>query len=297
MLDLQLLGMRVAPNFEMTCVFFPFFYFLFFAAFPPFLRRDIVYTASEDDCFEMLCHGRLFEIGELYNRNKDIKVVGPTLWTTKELKEMTSVVEGGSCTCTYSESTKRTERMTMLDVSGSLKLSLMSNMINLEGSGKFLQDDVDCTRHKTASLNYTLLGGMRRIRFDTKITFPSVKKVGATHIVVGVQYGGTAIFTYKETCSKDHKILESGGRLAGEFNKLKVLSVSGEVKIKHENKENSEKHSTELSYNGDFHLSTVPGWLLICSAERKHTKTCRMSRERLFWRSRFVIEYYSCICL
>ena len=167
--------------------------------------------------------------------------IGYKPWDETDLKKL-EVKSTSGTNFFLTASNKRSEKMSELKLTGSLKLSLLSGLIEAEGSASYLNSsnnsDEECYVHvhcemltKTKSLTQEHhLGKGKITHIKTLVESETIKK--ATHVVSQVQYGASATFTFKATKSQQKSDINLQGKLAGAANKLiKVLKPTQNVAL------------------------------------------------------------------
>ncbi|XP_023254880.1 stonustoxin subunit beta-like, partial [Seriola lalandi dorsalis] len=109
-------------------------------------------ASSGDDTLETAALGRPFQLGTLYDCRKDVLVPGVTLWDPDQLQKNTSVQHQHNTEFNVTASDSIEEKSNLLNISGSLKLSLLGGLVNVGGSAKYFQDTTaverfSCTFH------------------------------------------------------------------------------------------------------------------------------------------------------
>ena len=95
---------------------------------------------SEDKVLEVPCFGQSFQLGMLYDCRSHRLVQGPTLWESDIVKNAS--VSRASPQSSYEVFTGDSleEKMAILGVDPSLKLSLMTGLVSPSGIGNFIFD-------------------------------------------------------------------------------------------------------------------------------------------------------------
>ncbi|XP_040290001.1 neoverrucotoxin subunit alpha-like [Bufo bufo] len=203
--------------------------------------------------------GRPFSLGMLYNCYEDKLIPGITLWNRKDLANNISTTPQNSTDFEVLTSDTVSDKSSALNVSGELKISLWSGMVEVGGSGKYFTDTKESKKQARVTLKY-----LRTTRFDQlcmnhlcpkNITYKDVLDKGiATHVVTGILYGAQAFFIFdkKVSASKTNKDVQ--GQLKGMV--TKIGNLTGEVNMNEA--ENEEVRQFNCKFHGDFALEKNP---------------------------------------
>ena len=205
--------------------------------------------------------GRSFSLGDLYDRRRDVIVQGPKLWSYKELVDY---IESKSYSTRFEIVTSETinEDMKQFDLSASVKMSFLAGLITVSGSASYLDDRKRKNNQARVSLNYKSTTFKRELkpRLFTKVTYPDVlKKTDATDVVVAIQYGAGAIFTFDRSVKQNEDKREISGSLAIAVKKIPTFEISGEGKVEINEQDKKNTESFTCKFHGDFILKTHPG--------------------------------------
>uniref|UniRef100_A0A914C6Y5 Uncharacterized protein n=1 Tax=Acrobeloides nanus TaxID=290746 RepID=A0A914C6Y5_9BILA len=177
-------------------------------------------------------------LGDLYDATKE-KFIGMNIFTSKNLpKEARLIFNNQRVESDCTVSNKLSDKLNLLKVDGELKLSFLSGIVSVTGSGSYLNE----TRHAHSTIQCNLIYKSRTIDEKLHVTSdalrpffcPSIGNEG-THVVVGVSYGANATMslTYehtKENSKSDwYGSLGSGSKSGSETPKTVVASTLNEI--------------------------------------------------------------------
>ena len=206
--------------------------------------------------------GRQFTLGVLYDRRREAILEGPKLWNHQELSKYDTVASYG----TQFEIVANVDiRNTMkhFDLSASLKMSFLSGMIKVAGSASYLDDRKENNRIARVSLGYKSATFKRSLAPELflKVTYPEVLKEtpDATDVVVAIQYGAGAIFTFERVVTEKEKMRAIQGKLHVSVTKLPSFSVDGKGSVNITEKQRKEVEKFSCHFHGDFILKKHPG--------------------------------------
>ncbi|XP_040287309.1 neoverrucotoxin subunit alpha-like [Bufo bufo] len=203
--------------------------------------------------------GRPFSLGMLYDCYEEKLVPGITLWNRKDLANNISTTPQNCTDFEVLTSDTVSGKSSALNVSGELKLSLWSGMVEVGGSGKYFTDTKESNKQARVTLKY-----LRTTRFDQlsmnhlcqkNITYKDVLDKGiATHVVTGILYGAQAFFIFDKKISNAETTKEVKGKITGMV--MKIGNLTGEVNMNEAG--NEEVRQFNCKFHGDFALEKNP---------------------------------------
>ena len=142
-----------------------------------------------------------FRLGSLYDRRTDNLLPSLTLWKEESFKKEGFVNERTSSEQEWFVDSQNTfsSKVRKLNIEDGLMLSVMSGMVDLKGHAKYLNDTSSSRKVAKVSLTYKESTVYRELTSDA-IHNSDYKEHMAdyeekfTHIVVGIQYGGTLLW-------------------------------------------------------------------------------------------------------
>jgi hypothetical protein len=144
-----------------------------------------------------------------------------------------------------------------LDVSAELKLSVLSGMVSLEGSGKYLNEKKENHKSVRGDLVYDITTKSQKLRLsdvnDEVISHESIKSnalTGATHVVTGIQWGASVIASFEYTNDENRDRTAISGNLKAIIEKLKD-AVSAKADAGFTEEQNSLKSKLSIKFYGD----------------------------------------------
>uniref|UniRef100_A0A3B4U3G6 Uncharacterized protein n=1 Tax=Seriola dumerili TaxID=41447 RepID=A0A3B4U3G6_SERDU len=220
-------------------------------------------ASSDDDTIETAALGRPFQLGTLYDCRKDVLVPGVTLWDPDQLQKNTSVQLQHNTEFNVTASDSIEEKSNLLNISGSLKLSLLGGLVNVGGSAKYFQDTKKSHKQARITLQYKTTTKFETLTMSHlahgQVSHPNVFEDNtATHVVTAILYGAGAYFVFdRESSSKDDKKqVEGEAKLT--FNKLKFLTAKGEGSLNMNKEEEAAVERFSCTFHGDFKLPSNP---------------------------------------
>ena len=225
---------------------------------------NFVFSASASSSIKstsMPALGRPFNLGDLYDRKRDVIIQGPKLWTHEETQKYAQTKTHGT-NFEVSSSESINEKMTKLDISANLKTSFMSGMVEVSGSAAYLRDKKRKNNQARVSLKYTSTVYKRTLlpALFTRVSYPDVlRTTSATDVVVAIQYGAGAVFVFDKNIEENESRSSIEGSLEIAVRNIPSFGIegSGKVKITEEQRKKMEKFSCK--FHGDFVLKEHPG--------------------------------------
>uniref|UniRef100_UPI0037E7ADFF stonustoxin subunit alpha-like n=1 Tax=Semicossyphus pulcher TaxID=241346 RepID=UPI0037E7ADFF len=207
--------------------------------------------------------GRPFTLGMLYDAYHHKLIPGVTLCNETTLEEHT--VESSQISSAFKiiASDSIEDKSLLLDVDSSLKASVLSGLVEVGGSAKYLNDRKKFHHQSRVTLQYkattsfkqlsvTPLGNMDKKQRDV------VAKVLATHVVTGILYGANAFFVFDTKKLEASRIQDIQGSIEALIKKTLKFDIDGEVDIKLTDKEKALMDELSCKFYGDFLLDINP---------------------------------------
>ena len=166
----------------------------------------------------------------------------------------------------YTTEFNNEEKLKRLELTAQLKLSAMLDLIQLEGSGKFLKLEKRSSRVAMAALFQTITTkyeeiSITNVKFQDLVDFDLLDKINATHVVIAIQWGGKMIVTVQDTNINYEDTLEIEGRLGVNLQAW-FAQISGDASIQFTDKEKNEMKSYKFFMNGDVLPDSTPTTLI-----------------------------------
>ncbi|XP_051899675.1 uncharacterized protein LOC127585959 [Pristis pectinata] len=207
--------------------------------------------------------GRPFQLGMLYDCRSDTLIPGVTLWDLQTLQSNLNCCAQPSTEFHIIASDSMEKKAAALNVSGSLKASLLCGLVEVKGSAKYLNDSKQSKRQARVTLQYKTTTRFEQLTMShlgrQNIAYPSVFDEGsATHVVTAVLYGAQAFFVFDQMVSSAEKMQDIQGNMEATIKCLPMIAVQGDAALTmtEEQKCHSEKFS--CTFYGDFSLKINP---------------------------------------
>ena len=126
-------------------------------------------------------------------------------------------------------------KFSKLNIEAELSVSILSGLVKVSGSGKFLDEKRSSAKKSTMSLIYNVEMRSEEItlsQLKEKINFDALETEDATHVLTGIDWGARCTVTAEYEFSDKEEKKEISGALQAEMNKIGgALSVSGSAKV------------------------------------------------------------------
>ncbi|XP_063049704.1 uncharacterized protein LOC134444281 [Engraulis encrasicolus] len=220
-------------------------------------------ASSAEDIIETAALGRPFTLGMLYDCRKDFLVPGVTLWDNEDLQQNTCQTRQQNTEFNITASDSIDEKSNSLNVSGSLKLSLLGGLVNVSGSAKYFQDTKKSHKQQRLTLHYKTTTRYESLTMSHlgrgQVPHPNVFKDGtATHVVTAILYGASAYFMFDRESSNDEDKKHVEGEAELMMDKLKFIKISAQASFDMDEREKSAVEKFSCTFHGDFHLTSNP---------------------------------------
>ncbi|KAG4078616.1 hypothetical protein HA402_015206 [Bradysia odoriphaga] len=209
--------------------------------------------------------GRVAKIGELYDARTDQFVRISLLTNYQNASQFIHYTHNKHSNIKYLMLDTLDEKLNILSVGASAKLSILGGLIQASGSGQFISDKKQRTESvkvsianliKTEFEQINLTGQEERKLIDLEV----LEKLDVTHVVVGIQWGGNVFISVEDSNSAgvDQQIVK--GSLGGKLEMLFAsVSLDGSVSLTNEELREYSKFSFEIY--GDVLPEVTPSTL------------------------------------
>ena len=183
--------------------------------------------------------GRVAWLGDLYDATHERFCATSVFKNSRAPSRVVNEQENHYSNISVTTTDSVEEKLNALDVNAELKVSVLSGMVDLGGSAKYLTERKDSFRSVESTLVYNVHTVMERIDlFNSKVrdhispNALSVSRV-ATHVVVGIYWGANCTVTVAHQNSEDEDRKEVEASVTAHVEKLKAaVSAGGEVGAK-----------------------------------------------------------------
>ncbi|XP_048472422.1 neoverrucotoxin subunit alpha-like [Rhincodon typus] len=207
--------------------------------------------------------GRPFQLGMLYDCRSDILIPAVTLWDLETLQQNVRVWSKHETQFKIYTLDSIQEKTSALSVDGSLKASIFTESITLDGSAKYLTDTKRLRQQARVTLQYRTTTRFEQLTMShlgrQNITHPTVFDEGtATHVVTAVLYGAQAFFVFDQEVSSGENLQDIQGHLEGMIKVIPRIASKGEISLKMTEEQQSKAQKFQCTFYGDFLLENNP---------------------------------------
>ena len=215
-------------------------------------RRIVMAQSAEDESgtISRQALGRIANLGDLYDATTD-RFCAVSIFNQKLPPDSPAitVTDNQHSKISFTTFSSLDEKLKELDVAGTLKLSVLAGLVDLRGSAKYLTSKKNSFKSVESALLYNIKTVVERLNlhsfcatstFDTLepnsnttvtnnnnvtplISQDSIRRSGATHVVVEIYWGATCTVTVTDENSEDEEKREVEGSLKLQLEKLKKL--------------------------------------------------------------------------
>ncbi|CAM4733630.1 unnamed protein product [Leuciscus chuanchicus] len=207
--------------------------------------------------------GRAFQLGMLYDCRKDALIPGITLWDQEKLQQSLRVRPQINTNFNVTGSDSIQDKSSLLNIDGSLKLSVLGGLVNVTGAAKYLNDTKKSFKQQRLTLHYHSTSRfeeltMNHLAPESIVHHEVFDNDAATHVVTAVLYGADACFVFDREVSSDEEIKTVEGEAKVAFEKLKLISVDANINLKINDAQKNAVQKFTCTFYGDFQLPSNP---------------------------------------
>ena len=187
------------------------------------------------------------------------KIPGKTLWDQGKLDEyIVETKQPHTIGQIITEDTFSSKSKTPT-IEGSLQLSILTRMLKVGGSAKYLKDRISSSKQSRVTFSYKSRTIFKQLTMEQlalkNIQYPQViEDRDATHVVTGILYGSNAFFVFDRTIDDSEQKKDVQGELEAAVGAL--ADVEGKGSSGEEEKEGIEKIS--CTFHGDVNTGESP---------------------------------------
>ncbi|CAH3182360.1 unnamed protein product [Porites evermanni] len=201
--------------------------------------------------------GRPFGLGMLYDRRSEKLIIGKTLWSSDHLGQAVNTISKPYTNSEILAEDTTDDKTRALNIEGSIKLSFLGGLVNIQGAAKYLDDRKTSSHHSRVVLKYETTTELKQLTMEHlgrgKVQYPEVFDQDiATDVVVGILYGAKAFLIFDQEVSKDESMEEVHGNMEVLVKSLPGISTD----ITEDQKKKTEKMHCKMY--GDFRTGESP---------------------------------------
>ncbi|XP_048857496.1 stonustoxin subunit alpha-like isoform X1 [Brienomyrus brachyistius] len=205
--------------------------------------------------------GRPLHPGMLYDCRNDSFIPGVTLWDAENIEKNMTVHEQNQTKSEITTSDSLSKKSSLLDISASLKVSFLGDLIEVGGSAKYLKDTLTLESQCRVTMHFSQKTVFKQLNMKNigRITYADVIKHGtATHVVTGVLYGADAFLIFDQTTSRNEDKQDIQGSLEVMVKKIPLIPCGGGVKLEMTDEEQKKVEKLHCTFYGDVKLEENP---------------------------------------
>ncbi|XP_029443935.1 uncharacterized protein LOC115083937 [Rhinatrema bivittatum] len=220
-------------------------------------------TSLKDKTTEMPTLGRPFRLGMLYDCRTETLIPGITLWDFETLQKNVAASPLPNSEFQIIASDSIEKKTSALGVTGSLKASVLCDLIKVNGSGAFLKDMKTSKHQARVTLQYSTTTKFEQLTMShlgrQNVSYPDVFDQGtATHVVTAVLYGAQAFFVFDQQFSSTENLQDIQGNLQAMVTKIPKVAIGGEAFLQKKNQDDTDMKEFTCKFYGDFSLKYNP---------------------------------------
>jgi len=216
---------------------------------------------SSSGLIERQAIGRSGIIGSLYDMRTEQFVMG-NLFQEALSPEFIQTSDCASVSYWLDFHNSQKETLDNLNIEASLKIGVMSGLLKLEGSAKYLKQ----TKTDSNIVRVTFIYKAKTKQEDLQVSAKGLHEYfssyafenpDVTHVVVGIQWGANVAATFERTVEKRDEVERIEGALGATLTKP-MFSVSGEAKVDYDQQQKTDLESLRISFSGDVLIENCP---------------------------------------
>lgn len=190
-------------------------------------------------------------------------ITGITLWDKEQLQQSIRSHAQINTDFNVTASDSIEEKSHLLNIDGSLKLSLLSGLVNVRGAAKYLNDTKKSFKQQRLTLHYNSTTMFEELTMNHLASgniahYEAFDNDAATHVVTAVLYGANACFVFDREVSSDEDKTNIDGEVKAAFDKLKGISLGAEVDLNMNDNQKTAVQKFSCTFYGDFQLPSNP---------------------------------------
>ncbi|KAF0530837.1 p-loop containing nucleoside triphosphate hydrolase [Gigaspora margarita] len=205
--------------------------------------------------------GRTAAIGSMYDATKDT-FCKTTIFKTELPLNSIKRVDIPNASVMYEYEDSYMEKFKNLDVEPQLRISVLSGLVLLDGSGKYLNDIKESSRSVKGTLVYKITSveeNLEIYRENVKacISTDAFNTSEATHVVIGVKWGAAIMASFEYTDTNKENKSQVSGELRSNLEKIKS-SISAGAHVNVETGSHNTTNQFSIKLLGDFIPDKIP---------------------------------------
>ena len=187
---------------------------------------------DSDRSLAVPCLGQPCRMGTLYDAVNQSFLPGITLWNEDSIEKFATRTYQASSRYSLSTEDSLLSKASFLEVEPKLALYTLAGQLSLEGSIKYLNDQKSSLRNIRSAFFYQCTTHYSELSLaDLSVSKQIVSSSNATHVVVGILYGASAVFLFEQEASheEDYHEVTLALELAVKELPFASVGVGGEI--------------------------------------------------------------------
>ncbi|KAJ1195938.1 hypothetical protein NDU88_005203 [Pleurodeles waltl] len=190
-------------------------------------------------------------------------VPGVTLWDKKTIEQDVCGKQQPKTNFQIIAKDSIEDKTSALNMSASLKASILGGMVELEGAAKYVTEGKTSKKQARVTLQYSTTTKFEQLTMTQlghrNISYPEIFDHNmATHVVTAVQYGAQAFFVFDREVSSSEKMKDVQGELKGAVDKIPKVAIGGQGAVTLSQDDRSKYEKFSCTFYGDFALKNNP---------------------------------------
>ncbi|KAK7458147.1 hypothetical protein VKT23_010055 [Stygiomarasmius scandens] len=202
--------------------------------------------------------GRGAYLAQLYDARTGTLISGFRLFQANEITKNSHTVALNTSNISHKEVKSISDRSSSLDISAQLEVSILGGLITIGGSGSYLNSKEDTSESNTVACIAQYRTRSETLEVNSLRSLQSIDKdeqakIGATHFVASITYGGNVVGTLtQKSANKNDNTNIKGSFSLDVFKGLgKAFSVSATAELSLEEKEKINSYNLDVKLVGD----------------------------------------------
>ena len=205
-------------------------------------------------------------LGELYDARHDTLMTSFSLWTTDTIQKRKIEAQAQYSKTTFSATEDFLDRMDLIDIDASLKLSFMGGLIQISGSAEYLHDEQLDENKVRTTLSYKATTRAEKMPYEVpveninlcKLVTDTTQKLRPTHVVTEVVYGLNGYMLFEKEFRSQSEKRKIAGSLSVVVKSIPSFSIGGDASVNFTEVEKEVRKYMSLTFYGDTILDNPP---------------------------------------
>ena len=191
---------------------------------------------SAPETISRLALGRVHSLGDLYDATRE-QFCGVSIFHKPLPADSPAITRTPTpqCNISFTMANSLEKKLKDLNISGEMKLSILSGQFEVGGSAKYLRVEKKSSKSVESTLMYTIKTVKDHLELSYKevqdyISQEATRYSGAIYVVIGIEWGAKCVIKVTDKNRKNNNKLEVRGNLRSQLENLKALAnLTGEA--------------------------------------------------------------------